>query len=200
MSGHLIEPPYNPHRFPHFDPPDQNQRLSDVMYAVSGRTRAENHLITIAREEFVLSWLSDTRMLSRLNEWRASVDHPAIVIDIADFLDRVAERYGFSRRADLGRIPAPPQTSIEDFIPEWYRLQDRLYTAYRRGRTAMDAIEIYVRDELRQPWPWLVGRLAHHVFQQAWEQAVGVTMVHQRASYLDDHLWGPWVTAIPFRL
>ena len=98
------------------------------MYVASGKTRAENHLIIIARDEFLSSWLADDRMTACLDAWRASVGLPAIVPDIANFLDRVAERYGFSHRADLGRIPPPPGTPIEDLLPEWCALQDRPYT------------------------------------------------------------------------
>jgi hypothetical protein len=123
------------------------------MYAVSGRDRAENHLITIAREEFLSCWLADEHMTARLQTWSASIGLPAIVTDVADFLDRVTERYGFSRHADLWRIPRPIHVSIEDFLPEWCTLQDRLYAAYRRSPEVRDAACTYVHDELQQPWP-----------------------------------------------
>jgi hypothetical protein len=197
MSNHPAQHPYDPNRFPHFESPYMSPRLYDVMYDASGKTRAKNHLIMIARDEFLLCWLSNERMAVRLEGWRASVGLPEIVNDIADFLDRVAGRLGVPRRADLGRIPCTPQALFEDFIPEWCRLQDRLYTAYQRGREVMDATAVYVWNELRQPWPWLAGRLAYHVFQQAWERAMGITLVHQMVSHLDDHIWGPWVQ--PFR-
>jgi hypothetical protein len=198
MSDHPAEHPYDPNRFPHFESPWITPRLDDVMYAVSCDTRATHYLIIIARKEFLSCWLSDTRMLPRLEGWRDSVGLPAIVDDVADFLDRVAERLGVPRRADLGRIPCTPQALFEDFIPEWCRLQDRLYTAYRRGGEVMNATEAYVCDELQQPWPWLVGQLTHYVFQQAWEQAMGITMVHQRTSPLDP-MWELLDRVQPFR-
>jgi hypothetical protein len=206
MSDHPVEPPCNvryvsrfdPHYFPHFDPPHPSSSFSQVMYDVSGETRAENHLIIIAQDELLLCLLADERVISRLDEWTTSVDLPQIVHDVADFLDRVAKRYSLSRRADLGRIPRPPHISVEDFLPEWRTLQDRLYATYRRGTEVLEAACGYVRDELQQPWPWLAYRLAYHLFQQAWERAEGVTMVRQRAPYfLYDDLWEPKVQ--PFR-
>jgi len=191
MSNHPAQHPYDPNRFPHFESPYMSPRLYDVMYDASGKTRAKNHLIMIARDEFLLCWLSNERMAVRLEGWRASVGLPEIVNDIADFLDRVAGRLGVPRRADLGRIPCTPQALFEDFIPEWCRLQDRLYTAYQRGREVMDATAVYVWNELRQPWPWLAGRLGYQVYRQEWERAKGITIVHQMVSHLDDHIWGP---------
>jgi hypothetical protein len=58
---------FDPHYFPSFDAPEPRQRFSDVMYAVSGRTRVENHLITIARDELLTCLLADERVISRLN-------------------------------------------------------------------------------------------------------------------------------------
>jgi hypothetical protein len=105
MSDRPVEPPYNPHDFPHFEPPYPTKKCSDVMYEVSGETRAENHLITTAQDEFLSCWLNDKRMTARLQTWSASVGLPEIINDVAAFLDRVTDRYGFSRRANLGRIP-----------------------------------------------------------------------------------------------
>jgi hypothetical protein len=163
------------------------------MYDVSGQTRAENHLITIAREEFLSCWLADERMATRVQGWNASIGLPAIVADVADFLDRVTKRYGFSRRADLGRIPRPIHVSIEDFLPEWCTLQDHLYAAYRRSTEVMNAACTYVRDELQQEWPWLVCQLTNYVFEQAWDRALGITPVRSRPSHLDDNIYGPYV-------
>ena len=103
----------------------------------------------------------------------------------AAFLDRVADRYGLSRRGDLGRTARPPHISVEDDLPEWYGLQDRLYAAYRRSPEVRNAACTYVSDDLQQPWPWLAYRLTHHVFEQAWEDALGITMIHQRTSHID---------------
>jgi len=185
MSNHPAERPYDSNCFPHFESPWSPPKLYDVMHAVSCDTRAKHYLISIAREEFLLTWLADKRMSSRLEGWNASVRLPEITNDVADFLDRVAQRLGLPRRADLGRIPCKPQTLFADFIQEWCRLQDRLYTAYQHGRIVFDAVEVYVRDELEEPWPWLVGRLAFHVFQDAWEKAMGITLLHQMTSPLD---------------
>jgi len=196
MSDRPVEPPYNPHYFPQFDPPYPSRTFDDVMYAVSGRNRAENHLITIARDEFFLYWCTDERMAARLQTWSASIGLPEIINDIAAFLDRVADRYGLSRRGDLGRIPRPPHISVEDLLPEWYGLQDCLYAAYRRSSEVRDAVCTYVDDELQQPWPWLAYRLTDHIFQQAWERAEGITMIRQRTSHLDP-MWEPRVQ--PFR-
>jgi hypothetical protein len=193
MSDCPVEPPYNPHDFPCFEPPYPTKKCSDVMYEVSGETRAENHLITTAQDEFLSCWLNDKRMTARLQTWSASVGLPEIINDVAAFLDRVTDRYGFSRRADLGRIPRPPHTSVEDLLPEWYGLQDRLYGAYRSSREIMEATCTYVRDELEQPWPWLAYRLTNHVFEQAWDRALGITPVRSRPSHLDDHIYGPYV-------
>jgi hypothetical protein len=163
------------------------------MYEISGETRAENHLITTAQDEFLSCWLNDKRMTARLEAWEATIGLSEIVNDVAAFLDRVAERYSFSCRADLGRIPRPPHTSVEDLLPEWYGLQDRLYGAYRRSREIMEVTCTYVRDELEQPWPWLAYRLTNHVFEQASDRALGITPVRLRPSHLDDHIYGPYV-------
>jgi hypothetical protein len=133
MSHHPVDPPYEPHRFPNFDPPDPSQHFSDVMYAVCGETRAQKRLITLAQDEFFAYVLKDEQILCHLQQSSASIGLSEITTDIAAFLDRVAERYGFSRRGDLGRIPRPPHISVEDLLPEWYGLQDRLYAAYRRS-------------------------------------------------------------------
>jgi hypothetical protein len=122
MSDRPVETPYNPHYFPEFSPPYPSRTFDDVMYAVSGQNRAENHLITIARDEFLRCWLADERMTARLRTWSATIGLPEIINDVAEFLDRVADRYGFSVRADLGRIPRPPHISVEDLLPEWYGL------------------------------------------------------------------------------
>jgi hypothetical protein len=196
MSDRLVEPLYNPYYFPEFNPPYPSRTFDDVMYAVSGRNRAENHLITIARDEFFLCSRTDERIAARLETWSATIGLPEIINDVAAFLDRVADRYGLSRRGDLGRIPRPPHISVEDLLPEWYGLQDRLYAAYRRSSEVRDAACTYVCDELQQPWPWLAYRLTDHVFQQAWERAEGITMIHQRTSHLDP-IWDPRVQ--PFR-
>jgi hypothetical protein len=176
---------YNPHYFPEFDPPFASRKLDDEMYAVSGRTRAKNHLITIARDEFLLWLLADERMTRRLQAWSAIIGLPEIINNVAVFLDQVADWYGFSRRADIGRIPRPPHISIEDFLPEWCTLQDRLYAAYRRFSEILKVAFGYVRDELDQPWRWLGFRLTHRVFQHAWEDALGIKPIYQRTSYLD---------------
>jgi hypothetical protein len=201
MSDRPVEPLYNPyyynpHYFPHFEPPYLNPRLHDEMYTVSGPTRAKNHLITIARDEFFLRLLADERMTTRLQAWSASISLPGIINDVAAFLNRVAERYGLSHRGELGRSPHPPHVSVEDFLPEWCTLQDRLYAAYQRFSEVLKVAFGYVRDELQQPWRWLAFRLTHHVFQHAWEQAMGITMIHQRTSHLDV-MWEP--RADPFR-
>jgi hypothetical protein len=192
MSDHPAEHPYDPNRFPHFESPWFGPKFHTAMYAVAGKTRAENHLITIAQDVFLACWLNDPSMRARLADWRVSVGLPAIMDDIALFLDQVAGRYGFSHRAELGRTPRPPQTPIEDLLPEWYRLQDRLYTAYDCAREVGHLIVNYVNDELQQSWFWLAFRLTHHLFQEAWERAMGITMIYQRTSYLDDYVWGPY--------
>jgi hypothetical protein len=201
MSDRPVEPLYNPHYynphyFPQFYPPYVNPKLDDEMYAVSGRTRAKNHLITIARDEFLLWLLADERMTARLQVWSASIGLPEIINDVAAFLDRVADRYGLSRRGNLGRSPRPPHISVEDFLPEWCTLQDRLYAAYRRFSEVLKIAFGYVRDELRQPWRWLAFRLTYHVFQHAWERALGINPIYQRTSHLDP-MWEP--LAQPFR-
>ena len=78
------------------------------MYAVAGKTRAENHLITIAHDVFLSCWLDDQSMKARLADWRVSVGLPAIIDDIALFLDRVAERYRFFRTVLSWAYPTPP--------------------------------------------------------------------------------------------
>ena len=193
MSNHPVESPYNPDRFPEFEPLYPSQQFSNIMYDVSGQTRAEKHLITIARDTFLACWLNDERMSARLQAWNASVGLPEIINDVAAFLDRVTDRYGFSRHADLYRIPRPPHISVEDLLPKWYELQDRLYAAYRRSPEVRDAACTYVRDELQQPWPWLAGQLTNHVFEQAWDHALGITPERSRPSHLDDHIYGPYV-------
>ena len=185
--------PYDPHRFPHFEAPDPHQRFNNVMYAVSGRTRAENHLITTAQDEFLSRWLNDERMTVQLEIWSVSIGLPEIINDVAAFLDRVAKRYGLSHRGDLGRRPRPPDISVEDFLPKWCTLQDRLYAAYRRSPEVRDAACAYVCDELQQSWPWFAYRLTNHVFEQAWDRALGITPKRSRTSYLDDHVYGPYV-------
>jgi hypothetical protein len=197
MSDRPDERSYDPHRFPGFEPPYPSQTFDDVMYAVSGRDRAENHLITIARDQFWRCWLADEHMTVRLQTWSATIGLPEIINDVAAFLDRVADRYGFSRRADLARIPRPPHISVEDLLPEWYGLQDHLYAAYRRSPEVRDAACTYVCDELQQPWPWLAYRLTDHIFQQAWERAEGITMISRRTSHIDA-IWEPREQSLRF--
>jgi hypothetical protein len=162
MSDRPADDSYSPHRFPYFENPFPTKRVSDVMYDVSGRTRAENHLITTAQTEFLSNWLNDKRMRARLEAWEAIVGFPETINDIAAFLDRVADRYGLTHRRHLLRNAQPPHVSIDDLLPEWYILQDRLYATYRRSSEVRDAACTYVRDELRQPWPWLAYQLTNH--------------------------------------
>jgi hypothetical protein len=197
MDDYSAGHPYNPDRFPHFEPPIPSPKFYDVMHAVSGETRVKNHLITIAREEFLSCLLTNEGVTSRLQGWCANIGLPEIEHDIADFLDRVAQRLDLSHRATLGRTPPPPRTRIEDLLPEWDRLQGRLYTAYCRAPEVVEAACVYVHDELRQSWPWLAFRLTHDMFEQAWERAMGITLVGRRVSYLDDNIFGPLVQ--PFR-
>jgi hypothetical protein len=196
MSDGPVEPLYNPHYFPHFNPPYPSPRLTDEMYAVSGRTRAQNHLITVARDAFLACCLADEGMTARLQSWSASIGLPEIINDVAAFLDRVADRYGLSRRGELGRIPRPPDISVDDFLPEWHTLQDRLYAGYRRFPEVLKVAFGYVGDELQQPWRWLAFRLTYHVFDKAWQRAMGVRMIERRTSHLDP-MWEP--QAGPFR-
>ena len=200
MSDRSVDPPYNLNRFPHFEQPFPSSQFLDVMLEVSGKDRAEKHLITIAQEEFLSCWLSDESTITRFKQWSASIGLPEITQEIANFLDRVAERYGLSRRAELGHTPRPPQMPVEDFLPEWYRLQDQLYAAYHRVPEVGDAIGRYVRDELRQPWPWLMCRLIYRLFQQAWEDAMGITPVYQWSLHLDDFIWGPYAQPSEYTL
>jgi hypothetical protein len=199
MTDRSVEHSYHADHFPYFERPQTPNRIYDLMYAVSCDTRVTHHLISIAREEFLSLWLSNEDMLPYLEGWSTSVSLQEITDDIADFLDHVAQHLDLSRRADLARtLSALPdrQTLVEGFLPEWYRLQDCLYAAYRRGNEMFDAVEEYVRYELQQPWPWLVGRLTDHIFQQAWEWAMGITLVHERTPPLSN-LWDPRVQ--PFR-
>jgi hypothetical protein len=175
---------YNTDRFLYFERPQTPDRIDDIMYTVDCNTRARHHLINIARDEFLSLWLSNESMLPYLEGWSASVDLPEITDEIAHFLDQVAERLGLSRRADIHRGIHNIQRLAEDFRPEWNRLQDRLYTAYQRGNEVFDVVEVYVREELQQPWPWLVGRLTDHIFQQGWQWAMGIPLVFQRTSPL----------------
>jgi hypothetical protein len=200
MSDHPVEPSgnvryvsrFDPHYFPDFDPPHPSPSFNQVMYDVSGQTRNENHLITLARDTFLSCCLTDPQMIARLDGWTASIGLPEITNDVANFLDQVATRYGFARRAEIGRTPRPPHTPIEDLLPEWHRLQDRLYAKYRRSGEVLDLACAYVRAELQQPWPWLAYRLALHIYEQAWERALGITVVRQRTSHLDP-MWEPFV-------
>jgi hypothetical protein len=193
MSDRPANYSYDSLRFPYFEQPFPTKRFSDVMYEVSGRTRAENHLITTAQAEFLSNWLKDKHMRARLEAWEAIVGFPEIINDIAAFLDRVADRYSLTHRRHLLRNPRPSHVAIEDLLPEWHVLQDRLYTTYRRSSEVRDAACTYVRDELRQPWPWLAYQLTNHVFEQAHDCALGVTPIRFRTSYLDDHIHGPYV-------
>jgi hypothetical protein len=188
----------DPDRFPYFNFADfsvikmpDGRYFSEIAYDVSGRDRAENHLITIVQAELLSCMLMNKGVCDRLQGWSASVGLPEIEHDIADFLERVAQRLGLSQRADLGRRrPATPQALIEDLIPEWYRLQDCLYTAYGHAGKVLSAAGRYVYEELQRPWLWLAYRLTEHVFQEAWQRALGIKMVGSRTSYLDDNVWG----------
>jgi hypothetical protein len=165
---------------------------------VSGATRVQNHLTTLAREEFLARLRADARITVRLRECVASIGLPAIERDIADFLDRVARRFGLSRRADLVRATRPPHTPIEDLLPEWDSLQGRLYTAYDRADEVLEAVGAYVCDAWQMPWGWLVCRLTNDMFEQAFARALGIRFVHQRASYLNDDLYGGFVPHVTF--
>jgi hypothetical protein len=83
-------------------------------------------------------------------------------------------------------------------LPQWYRLQARLYAAYDRAGEVMDVACTYVRDELQLPWRWLAFRLSFDLFEQAHERALGVTFVRRRTSYLDDYVHGPLVPHVTF--
>jgi hypothetical protein len=197
MSDYPVGHPYHPDRFPCFDGPMPSSKFHDVMHAVSGETRAKNHLVTLAREELLSCLRTDERLTAHLQEWGASVGLPAIEHDIADFLDRVARHFGLSRRADLARTPRPSHIPIEDLLPEWYRLQDRLYAAYGRAGEVVEFARVCV-CEWQLPWPWLAYRLAYEMFEQAHERALGVTFVRRRTSYLDDYVHGPLVPHVTF--
>jgi hypothetical protein len=175
MSDYPLEQVYPPDSFPHFQDPIPLGKFHHVMYDVSGETRVQNHLITLARDTLVSCLHTDARVTEYLQEWSASIGLPAIEHDIADFLDRVAQRFGLARRGDIPRYRRTPDTPIEDLLPEWYRLQDRLYTAYRRAGEVVDAAGACVRDEWRLPWPWLALRLAYDLFEQAYDRALGVS-------------------------
>ena len=82
MSDRSANYSYDPLRFPYFEAPFPTKRFRDVMYDVSGCTRAENHLITTAQTEFLLSWLTDKRMKAHLEAWEAIVGFPEIINDI----------------------------------------------------------------------------------------------------------------------
>jgi hypothetical protein len=197
MSDYLLEQLYPPDQFPYFQGPTALGKLGHVMYDVSGETRAQNHLITLARDTLLSYLHTDARITAHLQEWRASIGLPEIEHDIADFLDRVARRFGLARRGDLARHRRTPDTPIEDLLPEWYRLQARLYAAYGRVREVVEVACACV-CEWKLPWPWLAFRLTFDLFEQAHERAVGITFVRQRTSYLDDHVWGPWVPHMTF--
>jgi hypothetical protein len=198
MSDYPLEQLYPPDNFPYFQDPICFSKFYDVMHAVSGDTRVQNHLITLARETLLSYLRTDERLTAYLQEWSANIGLPEIERDISDFLDRVVRRFGLSRRADLARLPRTPHIPIEDFFPEWYRLQTRLYAAYDRAGEVVDVACTYVRDELQLPWPWLAFRLAFDLFEQAHERALGITFVRQRPSYLDDYVYGPVVPHVTF--
>jgi hypothetical protein len=174
-----------------FDDPHPNQSFFDAMYEVSGRTRVEKHLITIAREEFVSLLLKDEKVISRLQTWISTIDLPAIANDVADFLDRVAHRCGLPHRRALNRAPHPLQTLVEDLLPEYHRLEDRLRTAYECCPEVVRAARVYVHEELGQPCLWLALRLTQHVFETEWERAIGIRRVSRRPSELDDNIHEP---------
>jgi hypothetical protein len=83
MSDRLVEPLYNPYYFPEFNPPYPSRTFDDVMYAVSGRNRAENHLITIARDEFFLCPRTDERIAARLVGYPLCFDRFGPLCDIS---------------------------------------------------------------------------------------------------------------------
>ena len=180
---------YNPDEFPLFWDPQPSPSFKDVMHEVSGRTRSQKHLVTIAQAEMCSCLLADEHVICRLQAWSASVSLPAIENDIAGLLDRVAQCLDLPHRGKLIRTRPIPRTVIEDFLPEWCTLQDRLYAAYRRMPEVLEAACSYVRDELQQPWPWLAFRLADHVFEQAWERALGIKTVRSSPSYMADDFW-----------
>jgi hypothetical protein len=194
-----LEQLYPPDQFPYFqDPVYPSTFFYNVIHAVSGDTRVQRHLSTLARETLLSHLRTDERLTAYLQEWSASIGMPEIERDISDFLDRVARRFGLSRRANLVRLPRPAHIPIENFLPEWYRLKARLYTAYDRAGEVVDLACTYVRDELQLPWPWLAFRLSFDLFEQAHERALGGTFVRRKASYLDDHLYGPHVLHVTF--
>ena len=184
--------------FPFFDGPVPHPRFYKMMYDVSGETRVESHLITLARGILLSHVRTDEHLAARLQDWSASIGLPAIEHDIADFLDRVARRLSLSRRGDLARHRRTPDTLIEDFLPEWDGLQDRLYAAYGRAGEVVDAAWMCIRDELQLPCPWLAFRLTYDLFDQAHERALGATFIRQRTSYLDDCVYGPFVPHVTF--
>jgi hypothetical protein len=189
---------YPPDQFPYFQPPICFGKLYDVMHAVSGETRVQRHLSTLARETLLSHLRTNERLTAYLQEWSASIGLPEIERDISDFLDQVARRFGLSRRGSLVGLPRPAHMPIEDFLPQWYRLQARLYAAYDRAGEVMDVACTYVRDELQLPWPWLAFRLSFDLFDQAHERAIGITFVRRSSSYLDDYVYGPHVPHVTF--
>jgi hypothetical protein len=193
-----LEQLYPPDQFPYFQDPMYSSKFYRVMHDVSGETRVQNHLVTIARETLLSYLRSDARLAAYLQEWSASIGLPEIERDIFDFLDRVVRRFGLSRHADLARFRRPPHISIEDFLPEWYRLKARLYAAYNRSGEVVDLACTYVGNELQLPWPWLAFRLSFDLFEQAHERALGITFVRHRTSYLDDYVYGPHVPRVTF--
>jgi hypothetical protein len=169
--------PFNPDKFPEFMPPEYEfSSVLDMMYKPSGSTRFENYLATIAREEFVACLLEDARVTPHFQAWMSRIGVPGIADDIADYLDRVAQRRGLASRGDLARVLPAPLTLIQDLLPEGHRLKDRLYIAYERGNEVLEAACDYVRNDLGQQWRWLAYRLTYHLLLQQWEHAVGLTM------------------------
>jgi hypothetical protein len=191
---------YDPDQFPHFDVPHlrlakmpDGRYFDAIAYDVSARNRAESYLIALGQAELLSCMLVNDDVIDRLRGWSASVGLLEIEHDIADFLDRVAQRLNLSRRADIERtLRALPtrSTFIEDFLPEWHKLQDRLYATYGRAGMVLNAAGRYVYKELQRPWRWLVFRLTDHVFEQAWERALGIKRVSSHPSYLDDNVHG----------
>ena len=59
-------------------------------------------------------------------------------------------------------------------------LQDRLYAAYNQVREVGRAILLHVRDEITAAVVMVRLSTTYHFFQEAWEQAMGITLVHQR--------------------
>ena len=167
---------FNPDTFPAFRPPEPASASHHLMYVPSGAKRFENYLATIARRDFITCVLTDERVTPRFKEWIAPTGLPEIVEAISDFLDRVAQRRGLARRGDLAHVELVPPAKVQDLLPDGHRLEEYLYSAYRRGSAVLKAASMYVRNDLGQEWPWLAHSLAYHLVLRQWEHAVGLTM------------------------